>query len=187
MYHRTRRASFLPRGALRSDAAPTVEYCRASPFAALSPEPSALSLRNGRVQDGLGVVRASALDSGAVRARGDGPSGWNAGRNCVLGAGGMERRPCGQTFMLVVQPLLFDDSRAPATKHTLWAYCHVPNGSGFDMTDRVEAQIERFAPGFRNLVIARSVMTPRDLERHNTNLVGGDINGGAAILEQMFF
>src|SRR6266849_2914423 len=98
MYHRTRRASFLPRGALRSDAAPTVEYSRASPFAALSPEPSALSLRNGRVQDGLGVVRASALDSGAVRARGDGPSGWNAGRNCVLGAGGMERRPCGQTL-----------------------------------------------------------------------------------------
>jgi phytoene dehydrogenase-like protein len=86
-----------------------------------------------------------------------------------------------------VQPSLFDDSRAPATKHTLWAYCHVPHGSNFDMTHRVEAQIERFAPGFRDLIIARSAMAPRDLEQHNANLVGGDINGGAAILRQLFF
>lgn len=95
--------------------------------------------------------------------------------------------PAGQPFVLVAQPSLFDDSRAPATKHTLWAYCHVPHGSNFDMTHRLEAQIERFAPGFRDLVIARSVMAPRDLETHNANLVGGDINGGAAILQQLFF
>jgi phytoene dehydrogenase-like protein len=95
--------------------------------------------------------------------------------------------PAGRPFVLLVQPSLFDDSRAPATKHTLWAYCHVPHGSNFDMTHRVEAQIERFAPGFRDLVIARSVMAPHDLEQHNANLVGGDINGGAAILRQLFF
>jgi len=90
-------------------------------------------------------------------------------------------------FVLAVQPSLFDSSRAPAGRHTLWAYCHVPNGSAFDMSDRIEAQIERFAPGFRDLVIARSVMAPPDLERRNANLVGGDINGGAAILQQLFF
>jgi phytoene dehydrogenase-like protein len=95
--------------------------------------------------------------------------------------------PAGRPFVLLVQPSLFDDSRAPATKHTLWAYCHVPHGSNFDMTHRIEAQIERFAPGFRDLVIARSAMAPRDLEQHNANLVGGDINGGAAILRQLFF
>ena len=95
--------------------------------------------------------------------------------------------PAGRPFVLVAQPSLFDDSRAPATKHTLWAYCHVPHGSNFDMTHRVEAQIERFAPGFRDLVIARNVMAPGDLEAHNANLVGGDINGGAAILQQLFF
>jgi phytoene dehydrogenase-like protein len=71
--------------------------------------------------------------------------------------------------------------------HTLWAYCHVPNGSAFDMSERIEAQIERFAPGFRSLVLARSIMMPLDLERHNANLVGGDINGGAALLHQLFF
>ncbi|HUK41111.1 MAG TPA: NAD(P)/FAD-dependent oxidoreductase [Candidatus Acidoferrales bacterium] len=95
--------------------------------------------------------------------------------------------PASRPFVLVAQPSLFDDSRAPATKHTLWAYCHVPHGFDFDMTERIEAQIERFAPGFRDVVIARSVMGPRDLERHNANLVGGDINGGAAILPQLFF
>jgi len=90
-------------------------------------------------------------------------------------------------FVLVVQPSLFDASRAPAGKHTLWAYCHVPHGSGFDMSERIEAQIERFAPGFRDRVLARSIMTPLDLERHNANLVGGDINGGAPTLPQLFF
>ena len=90
-------------------------------------------------------------------------------------------------FVLVVQPSLFDDSRAPAGKHTLWAYCHVPQGSAYDMSERIEAQIERFAPGFRARIIARSVLTPADLEGRNANLVGGDINGGAAILSQLFF
>jgi phytoene dehydrogenase-like protein len=89
-------------------------------------------------------------------------------------------------FVLLAQPSLFDTERAPDGKHTLWGYCHVPHGSSFDMTDRMERQIERFAPGFRDLVIERSVMPPRELEKHNANLVGGDINGGAPILSQLF-
>ena len=89
-------------------------------------------------------------------------------------------------FVLVAQPSLFDPSRAPEGKHTLWAYCHVPNGSDFDMTDRIEAQLERFAPGFRSRILARSVMPPSQLELHNANLVGGDINGGAATIDQLF-
>ena len=89
-------------------------------------------------------------------------------------------------FVILSQPTLFDHSRAPAGKHILWAYCHVPNGSQVDMTDRIEKQIERFAPGFRNCILARSVMTPALLEQHNANLVGGDINGGSQHLAQMF-
>jgi len=89
-------------------------------------------------------------------------------------------------FVLVAQSSLFDPTRAPAGKHTLWAYCHVPNGSTFDMTERIEKQIERFAPGFRDCVLARRVTPPAALERHNANLVGGDINGGAQDLRQLF-
>ena len=89
-------------------------------------------------------------------------------------------------FVLVAQPSLFDSSRAPEGKHTLWAYCHVPNGSEVDVSERIEDQIERFAPGFRSRIIARSVLTPAQLEGRNANLVGGDINGGAQTLAQMF-
>ncbi|HSL67041.1 MAG TPA: NAD(P)/FAD-dependent oxidoreductase, partial [Actinomycetota bacterium] len=89
-------------------------------------------------------------------------------------------------LVLLAQQSLFDPSRAPEGKHTLWAYCHVPNGSTVDMTERIESQIERFAPGFRERVLARSVMSPADLERHNPNYVGGDINGGLQSLLQTF-
>ena len=89
-------------------------------------------------------------------------------------------------FVLVGQQSRFDETRAPAAKHTLWAYCHVPNGSTVDMTERIENQIERFAPGFRDLVLERRAAAPADLERRNANLVGGDINGGAADLRQLF-
>jgi phytoene dehydrogenase-like protein len=89
-------------------------------------------------------------------------------------------------LVLLAQQSLFDPTRAPAGKHTLWAYCHVPHGSPVDMTDRIEDQIERFAPGFRDRVLARSVMSPADLERHNPNYVGGDINGGLQSLLQTF-
>jgi phytoene dehydrogenase-like protein len=96
-------------------------------------------------------------------------------------------RPADRPFVLVVQPSLFDSSRAPDGKHVGWAYCHVPNGSTVDMTERIEAQVERFAPGFRDRILARSVLGPADLERHNPNLVGGDLNGGEATLMQLFF
>jgi phytoene dehydrogenase-like protein len=89
-------------------------------------------------------------------------------------------------FVLLVQPSLFDPSRAPAGHHTVWAYCHVPNGSRVDMLRRIEQQIERFAPGFTDRVIARSVLTPADLEHRNANLVGGDIGAGANDLRQLF-
>jgi phytoene dehydrogenase-like protein len=89
-------------------------------------------------------------------------------------------------YVLVAQQSLFDPSRAPEGKHTLWAYCHVPSGSTFDMTERIEAQIERFAPGFRDRVLARSVMSPGDLEEYNPNYVGGDINGGVQDMFQHF-
>jgi phytoene dehydrogenase-like protein len=88
--------------------------------------------------------------------------------------------------VLLAQHTLFDPTRAPAGRHTVWAYCHVPNGSTFDMLERIENQIERFAPGFRDRILARSVMPPAELERHNSNLVGGDINGGVQDLPQIF-
>jgi phytoene dehydrogenase-like protein len=90
-------------------------------------------------------------------------------------------------FVLLVQPTLFDPSRAPAGKHTAWAYCHVPNGSAVDMLSRLEDQIERFAPGFRETVLARHVLSPSALESMDANLVGGDIGGGVIDLRQMLF
>jgi phytoene dehydrogenase-like protein len=98
-----------------------------------------------------------------------------------------EGHPAERPLVLLTQPTLFDPSRAPEGKHVAWAYCHLPNGSTFDMTDRIEAQIERFAPGFRDRIIARHTMGPADFERHNPNLVGGDIGGGEATLRQLFF
>jgi len=95
--------------------------------------------------------------------------------------GGHPERP----FVLLAQHTLFDPSRAPAGRHTVWAYCHVPNGSTFDMTGRIERQIERFAPGFRERVLARRSAGPAELERENPNLVGGDINGGVMDLGQL--
>ncbi len=89
-------------------------------------------------------------------------------------------------YVLLAQQSLFDPTRAPAGKHTAWAYCHVPNGSGADMTDRIEAQIERFAPGFRDLILARHTMGPADIEAYNPNYVGGDINAGVQDLRQLF-
>ena len=97
-----------------------------------------------------------------------------------------EGRVSDRPYVLVVQPSLFDATRAPAGMHTLWAYCHVPNGSTFDMRERIEAQIERFAPGFHECIVERSITTPADLERSNANLVGGDIAGGAADAAQLY-
>lgn len=90
-------------------------------------------------------------------------------------------------FVLLAQPTLFDSSRAPAGKHIAWAYCHVPNGSTIDMSERIEKQVERFAPGFRRIILQRRVAVAASLEHDNPNLVGGDIGGGAANLGQFIF
>jgi phytoene dehydrogenase-like protein len=131
----------------------------------------------------------------------DGPIPWKA-PECAMAAtvhlgGAFEEiaaseiqawngQPASRPFVLLAQPSLFDPTRAPAGKHTAWGYCHVPNGSIARMVEPIEAQIERFAPGFRERILGRSVLSPRDLERHNPNLVGGDINGGAHDIFQLF-
>jgi phytoene dehydrogenase-like protein len=89
-------------------------------------------------------------------------------------------------YLVLAQQSVFDSTRAPAGKHTLWAYCHVPNGSTVDMTAPMEGQIERFAPGFKDVVIARSVKTAKEMEGYNANYVGGDINSGVADLRQLW-
>jgi phytoene dehydrogenase-like protein len=131
----------------------------------------------------------------------DGPIPWRA-EKCVragtvhLGAtldeisaseqapwrGAVSERP----YVLLAQQSLFDPTRAPEGRHTAWAYCHVPNGSTVDMTGRIEAQVERFAPGFRDRILARSALGPAELEAHDANLVGGDVSGGAAVPSQLF-
>jgi phytoene dehydrogenase-like protein len=88
-------------------------------------------------------------------------------------------------YVLLVQPTVCDPSRAPAGKHVLWAYCHIPHGSTVDMTDRIERQIERYAPGFRDCISSRHSMGPAEMERRNANIVGGDITGGATDLRQI--
>lgn len=125
----------------------------------------------------------------------DGPIPWRAaecGRAGTAHLGGTleeivrwERDFTGRPFVLLAQASLFDASRAPAGKHTAWAYCHVANGSAVDMTAAIEDQVERFAPGFRARVLARHTMGPGELERRNANLVGGDIGGGAMELRQV--
>ena len=124
----------------------------------------------------------------------DGPIPWQAEgcrRAGTVHLGGTleemaqwEAQFTGLPFVLLAQPSLFDPTRAPKGKHTAWAYCHVPNGSNKDMTEAIESQVERFAPGFRDLILARHVFSPHDLELYNPNLVGGDIGGGAADLRQ---
>jgi phytoene dehydrogenase-like protein len=91
-----------------------------------------------------------------------------------------------QPFVLLAQSSVFDPSRAPAGCHAAWAYCHVPSGSEANMTERLEAQVERFAPGFGELILARSTRSPAQMERENPNLIGGSITGGANSLLQLF-
>ncbi len=96
--------------------------------------------------------------------------------------GGHPERP----FVLLAQHTLFDPTRAPEGKHTVWAYCHVPNGSARDMSERIEAQIERFAPGFRDLILAKSSRNTQAMEAYNPNTIGGDINGGVQDWRQLY-
>jgi phytoene dehydrogenase-like protein len=89
-------------------------------------------------------------------------------------------------FVLLAQQSLYDDSRAPAGKHTAWAYCHVPNGSTKNMTGAIEDQIERFAPGFKQRILAKHTMDTAQMEEYNPNYIGGDINGGVIDIRQLF-
>jgi phytoene dehydrogenase-like protein len=100
----------------------------------------------------------------------------------AVGRGEHPERP----FIILAQQSLFDPSRAPQGKHTAWGYCHVPNGSTVDMTERIEAQIERFAPGFRNRILARHSRNSVEMEHYNSNYVGGDINAGIQDLRQIW-
>ena len=147
----------------------------------------------GRYRYGAGVFKMDwALDgpipwkaeecAGAGTVHLGGPADQVAEAERAVGMGQHPERP----YVLVAQPSMFDDSRAPKGKHTVWAYCHVPNGSTADMTERIERQIERFAPGFRDRVLARHAMVPADLERYNPNYIGGDINGGVQDFRQLF-
>jgi phytoene dehydrogenase-like protein len=97
-----------------------------------------------------------------------------------------EGRHSDKPFILLAQQSLFDSSRAPAGKHTAWAYCHVPNNSEVDMTERIEKQVERFAPGFRDTIIGRHTMNAAQIEEYNPNYLGGDINGGVIDIRQLF-
>ena len=101
----------------------------------------------------------------------------------AVNAGAVAKAP----FVLVAQQSHMDESRAPSGRHTGWVYCHVPHGSDVDVTERIELQIERFAPGFRDLILGRHVFTPRTLHGHNENMIGGDIGGGANTLRQFLF
>jgi phytoene dehydrogenase-like protein len=155
--------------------------------------PSGYRARLGRYRYGPGVFK---LDWAL-----DGPIPWRA-ETCAraatvhLGAtleeiAASERQPwrgavAQRPYVLLAQQSLFDPTRAPAGKHTAWAYCHVPNGSGVDMTERIERQVERFAPGFCERILTRSALGPAELEARNPNYVGGDINGGSADLRQLF-
>jgi phytoene dehydrogenase-like protein len=182
-----------PVGSLEELGTPELVLCDVGPQAlarlAGSRLPAAYRRRLARFRYGPGAFK---LDYAL-----DGPIPWTApecGHAATVHLGGTleeiaasERAPwrgehAERPFVLLAQHSLFDPTRAPEGKHTVWAYCHVPNGSAFDMTERVEGQIERFAPGFRERVLARSVMPPPVLEQYNPNLVGGDVNGGAGDL-----
>lgn len=146
----------------------------------------------GRFRHGPGVFKVDwALDS---------PIPWTneaCGRAGTVHLGGdleavaaAERAPWEgrhpeRPFVLLAQPSLFDDTRAPPGKHTAWAYCHVPNGSREDMTERIEGQVERFAPGFRDRILARHTLDTEAIEAYNPNYVGGDIAAGVQDLRQI--
>ena len=131
----------------------------------------------------------------------DGPIPWSAPACALAGTvhlGGhfeeileseaavWQGRVAPRPFVLLAQPSLFDPTRAPAGKHTAWAYCHVPNGSTADAASAIEAQIERFAPGFGARVLSRAVTPPAGIERHSSNFVGGDVNCGLQDIRQLF-
>lgn len=156
--------------------------------------PAAYLTRLGRYRYGAGVFKMDWALSGPVPWRAGecgeaatvhlGGSAHEIGAAMRAPARG-ERSP--RPFVIFAQPSRFDRSRAPEGGHTAWAYCHVPNGSTWDMSAAIEDQIERFAPGFRDLIRAKHILPPARLEAMNANLVGGDVNGGSPALRQLLF
>ena len=156
--------------------------------------PSSFRSELNRFQHGPGVFKIDWALGGPIPWRNDACRqaatvhvGGTFEEVCESEAAAWSNRPSQKPFVLVAQQSLFDPTRAPAGKHTGWAYCHVPNGYDQDMTAAIESQIERFAPGFRDLILARHVMRPADFQRHNSNMIGGDIGGGANTLRQFIF
>jgi phytoene dehydrogenase-like protein len=153
--------------------------------------PAGYRRRLGRFRHGPGVFKLDyALDAPVpwsdprVGAAGTVHVGGTL-RDITIAEGGVARgRHPRRPFVLCVQPTVADPTRAPAGKHTFWAYCHVPNGSTVDMTDAIESQVERFAPGFRDRVLARHAYFPQQLQEFDANLIGGDLGGGSADLRQ---
>ena len=175
----------------------TVVFCDLTPsgLAKIAGDrlPARYRRRLGRFRHGVGVFKVDfALDgpvpwrapecsrAGTVHLSGD--IDETAASERAVWKGEHPERP----HVLAAQHSLFDPTRAPEGKHTLWTYCHVPSGSTFDMTGRIEAQIERFAPGFRDRILAKSIMSPARLEEYNPNYIGGDISGGAQDMRQLF-
>jgi phytoene dehydrogenase-like protein len=169
-----------------------IVVCDVTPKQLRELAPDALPARYRRWRYGPGVFK---LDYAL-----DGPIPWRApdvARAATVHLGGSaaeiaeserapwENRHAQRPFVLLAQHTLFDDTRAPAGKHTAWAYCHVPHGSTVDMRERVEEQIERFAPGFRDHILACQAHDTSQMETHNANLVGGDISAGVADLAQL--
>jgi phytoene dehydrogenase-like protein len=155
--------------------------------------PSGYARRLGRYRYGMGVFKLDWALHGPIPWRS--PECARAGTvhvggtleevaasEAAIGRGEHAERP----FVLLSQPSLFDSTRAPEGCHTAWAYCHVPNGSTVDMTARIEAQVERFAPRFRDTILARHTMAPADFQSYNENYIGGDINGGSQDIRQLF-
>jgi phytoene dehydrogenase-like protein len=149
--------------------------------------------RLGRYRYGMGVFKLDWALDGPIPWRAEacsragtvhigGTLAEVADSEAIVGRGGHPEKP----FVLLSQPSLFDPTRAPLGRQTAWGYCHVPHGSTFDMTTRIEGQIERFAPGFRDRILARHAMATADFERYNANYIGGDINGGAQDIRQLF-
>ncbi|HEX8530242.1 MAG TPA: NAD(P)/FAD-dependent oxidoreductase, partial [Cytophagales bacterium] len=146
-----------------------------------------------RYRYGMGVFKVDWALDGPVpfRAPGCGQAGTVHLGNTLEEIAGSEKstwdgRHPERPFVLLAQQSLFDPTRAPAGKHTAWAYCHVPHGSRVDMTDAIERQVERFAPGFRERILARHVMDTARMEAYNPNYIGGDINGGVIDVGQLF-
>jgi len=139
-----------------------------------------------RLQDRLCAERTDPLDGRALPSSGHRPRRWDVRRGSAFRARGVwEGKHSERPFVLVAQQSLFDPTRAPEGHHTGWVYCHVPHGSSVDMTAAIEAQIERFAPGFRDVVLHRATRSAVEMERYNPNYIGGDITGGANTLRQV--